>query len=160
MRSDVSPPRTGLGPVRTTLLICGATLTGGAVILVVALWLLSSPAWVSEFAERAQGTRPEPAARRIRSAPPFRLVDYQVTPGYTRGKAKLAGEVRNEGQEPMGVQLQAVIRDRSGRVVNTVEFWPASVANIEPGATFAFSYTLDCQPTDRVDVRIIDAKSR
>jgi hypothetical protein len=56
-----------------------------------------------------------------------------------KDRVELVGEITNNCQEPTGIQLQAVFRDASGKVVATYEFWPAVTRNIAPRASYAFS---------------------
>ena len=90
--------------------------------------------------------------------PSFEIVDWRLIPASDVENAKVAGEVRNIGTRPMGVQLQAVVRDQEGRVVDTDDFWPASIEDIAPGKTFAFSYHVDARPQDKVELRIVSEK--
>ena len=53
--------------------------------------------------------------------------------------ARVAGELINNCAESTGVQLQAVFRDKDGKVVMTNEFWPASTRNIARHETYSFS---------------------
>jgi hypothetical protein len=52
---------------------------------------------------------------------------------------RIVGEIINNCPEPAGVQLQAVFRDKDGKVVATEEFWPASTRNIAGRADYPFS---------------------
>ncbi|MCK9513795.1 MAG: hypothetical protein M0R28_21570 [Pigmentiphaga sp.] len=57
----------------------------------------------------------------------------------------VVGELQNVGGIAMGVELQAIARDASGRLVDTVNFWPASISNIAPGARYGFRYPVTQQ---------------
>lgn len=68
------------------------------------------------------------------------------------------GEVRNVSSAPAGVQLQAIARDRSGRLVDVATFWPASTTNVQVGATYGFRYPVTReQSAVQVDFQIVDS---
>jgi hypothetical protein len=57
------------------------------------------------------------------------------------------------------VQLQAVLRDKDGKVVMTNEFWPASTRNIAGHETYSFStLTRVGAEAATLDVKILDAR--
>jgi hypothetical protein len=73
--------------------------------------------------------------------------------------ARVVGELINNCLESTGVQLQAVFRDKDGKVVMTNEFWPASTRNIAGHETYSFS-TLTRVGAEAVtlNVKILDLR--
>lgn len=69
------------------------------------------------------------------------------------------GTVTNGGSLACGVQLKVSTYDDQGSVVDTADFWPASIRNIEPSAKENFSYFVRYDKTaKKYDVIAIDAK--
>lgn len=69
------------------------------------------------------------------------------------------GTVTNSGSGACGVQLKVSTYDGQGTVVDTSDFWPASIRNIAPGAKENFSYFVRYDKTAKTyDVNAIDAK--
>ncbi len=78
------------------------------------------------------------------------------SPEYVR----IVGELVSNCAEPAGVQLQAVFRDKAGKVVITNEFWPASTRNIAAHAAYQFSTLLMLGPeAATMSVNILEAKT-
>lgn len=50
--------------------------------------------------------------------------------------------INNSATSACGVQLKASTYDKSGAVLDTSDFWPASIRNISPGASENFSTRL------------------
>lgn len=70
----------------------------------------------------------------------FRIVSYR---GEWQGERFFViGEVKNNGNIAAGVQLEAIARDKSGMLIDSVSFWPNSVSNIPPGGTTGVKYTV------------------
>jgi hypothetical protein len=68
--------------------------------------------------------------------------------------ARVVGELINNCSTATGVQLQAVFRDKDGKVVMTNEFWPASTRNIAGHETYSFS-TLTRVGTEAATLNVI-----
>jgi hypothetical protein len=60
-------------------------------------------------------------------------------------QVSVVGEIKNTGDAARGVELQASLRDSSGRVVAVGHFYPASYRNIVPGETWPFTYSFGRQ---------------
>lgn len=52
---------------------------------------------------------------------------------------KITGVLRSSCKQPAGVQLKITAYDSDGAVVDTQEFWPASVSNIGAGGKYPFN---------------------
>ena len=52
----------------------------------------------------------------------------------------LTGTITNNGSQACGVQLKTSSYDSKNTVVDTSDYWPASIRNIEPGAKENFSH--------------------
>lgn len=72
---------------------------------------------------------------------------------------RIVGELTSNCSEPAGVQLQAVFRDKDGKVVTTEEFWPANARNIAARADYPFSMlTRVGAQAVTLNVRILEAR--
>ena len=81
---------------------------------------------------------------------------------------RIVGELYNGCSDAVGVELQAVFRDKAGQVVTVMEFWPASTRNIAAKETYAFSFLQSNeqpaalqsneQPAAGMSIKIIDVK--
>jgi hypothetical protein len=65
----------------------------------------------------------------------------------------VVGEIKNTGSATRGVELQASLRDTSGRLVAVGHFCPASNRNIAPGESWPFTYSFGRQE-DAVDAEL------
>ena len=61
------------------------------------------------------------------------------------GQLSVVGEIKNTGSGARGVELQASLRDTSGRIVAVGHFCPASDRNIVPGESWPFTYSFGRQ---------------
>ena len=61
---------------------------------------------------------------------------------WDNGRFRIIGEIKNIGNIPAGVQVEAIARDASGRIVDSVKFWPNSTNNILPGQSVGIGYTV------------------
>jgi hypothetical protein len=52
---------------------------------------------------------------------------------------RIVGDIINHCTVALGVQLKATVRDEKGLVVDSFDFWPASVRNVEPEVPYAFA---------------------
>jgi hypothetical protein len=74
------------------------------------------------------------------------------------GRVHAIGEVENVGAVTRGVELQAALRDASGRLVSVGHFCPAAGNNIAPGETWPFTYSFGRQDQGVLaELRIVDA---
>ncbi len=70
------------------------------------------------------------------------------------------GEVKNVGLVAAGVELQIIIRNESGHVVYSAEFWPASIKNIRPGDTWPIRYIHPAMPgATKASMRVIGSRT-
>ena len=69
------------------------------------------------------------------------------------GQLSVVGEIKNTGFATRGIELQASLRDTSGRIVAVGHFCPASNRNIVPGESWPFSYSFGRQE-DAVDAEL------
>ena len=66
------------------------------------------------------------------------------------------GEVKNTSNTAQGVELQAILRDNTGRVLTESRFWPASIENIMPNESYAFEFPLgEFSNAERIELKII-----
>jgi hypothetical protein len=67
--------------------------------------------------------------------------------------------VANNGNTACGVQLKVSTYDGQGAVVDTSDFWPASIRNIAPGGKENFkSYLRYDKSVKKYDMVVISAK--
>jgi len=74
-----------------------------------------------------------------------RMNDFQIVSlkGVWRDdRLRAVGEVRNNGDIAMGVQIQLIARDKNGEIVESQKIWPNSITNIQPGRTCSIEYTV------------------
>lgn len=84
----------------------------------------------------------------------FQLISFDAR--WEGDRLLVVGEVRNVSGRAAGVELQVTARDSSGRLVDVATFWPASINNIRPGASYGFRHTVTRQRTaTSVDVQIV-----
>ena len=70
------------------------------------------------------------------------------------------GTVTNNGSFACGIQLKVSTYDSAESVIETKDFWPASIRNIAPGGAENFSYFVRYdKAAKRYDVVSIDAKA-
>jgi hypothetical protein len=87
----------------------------------------------------------------------FAIRDFRVIRD-EYGRVHAIGEVENVGEGTRGVELQASLRDASGRLVSVGHFCPAAGNNIAPGETWPFTYSFGRQDEGaRGELRIVDA---
>ena len=58
------------------------------------------------------------------------------------GKAVLTATVTNNNKTACGVQIKSSSYDKNGVLIDTNDFWPASIRNIDPGASENFKTQL------------------
>ncbi len=87
----------------------------------------------------------------------FKIVDWNwSTDKY--GYIRVNGEVRNVSRVAAGVELQLIFRNKSGQVVHSEEFWPASIKNIPAGGTWPVKYiSMDVSGAETASMRVIGA---
>mgnify|MGYP006865036888 CR=1 FL=1 len=61
---------------------------------------------------------------------------------WENGRFRIIGEIKNIGEHPAGIQVEAVARDKHGKIVDSVKFWPNSTNNIAPGQSTGVGYTV------------------
>lgn len=85
--------------------------------------------------------------------------DFEIisaTSTWEGGRFRIIGEIRNNGDIAAGVQIEAIARDKDGRLVDSVKFWPNSIENILPGRTTGLGYTVTRNPRAKtIEVQII-----
>ena len=74
---------------------------------------------------------------------------------------RVVGEIYNGCADAIGVELQAVFRDKAGQVMIVDEFWPARRRNIAAKDTYAFE-TIEIedsiQAVSTLSIKVIDLK--
>ena len=83
---------------------------------------------------------PPTASRSNVTAGDFEILSVSSRWDYDR--LLVIGEVKNNASLPAGVQLEAVARDASGVLIDSEQFWPASVRNIPAGGTTGVAHPL------------------
>lgn len=114
------------------------------------------------------GSRPAGTAPGVPGQPPGTSRPVLLQDGFAvlyfraiqndRGGISVVGEVKNVGVAARGVELQAALRDASGRLVAVGHFCPASYKNIAPGEVWPFSYSFGRQEGKlHAEMRIVGA---
>lgn len=73
------------------------------------------------------------------------ISDFEILSVYAKwegGRFRVLGEIKNNGKKAAGVQVEAIARDKNGRLVDSVKFWPNGVENIYPGSTVGVGFTV------------------
>jgi hypothetical protein len=141
--------------------ICVATLTVGFLLLACGCAGSRRAGKVSFSTDAATSpaaagsTRAEPkgaSARPSLEQHGFAVFGFRaIRDGY--GQLSVVGEIKNIGSATWGVELQASLRDTSGRLVAVGHFCPASNRNIAPGESWPFTYSFGRQE-DAVDAEL------
>jgi len=76
------------------------------------------------------------------SKPNFKIIDCYGVRRSSDNAFRVIGEVQNIGDVSAGVQIEAIARDRNGRLVGSVKFWPNSVSNIPPNSSTGIGHTI------------------
>lgn len=74
------------------------------------------------------------------------LLEWHVVEEY--GVVSVVGELRNNNEAPVGVELLITAYDEDGRVVDSMNCWPASLQNVPAQS----KYPINCPVTDRPGV--------
>jgi hypothetical protein len=123
---------------------------------------MAASSWFASWLCLAQGCSPSETPKSRKTAEQssqISLSDIQILEWHLdreSGRTRVVGELRNDGAVAMGVQLQAIARDKGGRIVDSAEWWPASVSNIPAGSSWPIGYTVSHKPDiETVIVRVI-----
>lgn len=87
----------------------------------------------------------------------FEIVSYTME--WEGSWLMLYGEIKNNATVDAGVELQLLVRDADGKVIDSKQFWPASISNIAPGASYGLK-TYATQKTNgaSLELTILNAK--
>lgn len=124
-------PQCGAKPQQKTSIV---TWIVGAILLVVVFKTCST---INEKnANRLEENISTIASAKILDVP-CRASDFTVKNTKSRREYDntiLTATITNNGSTACGIEVKASTYDKSGAVVETKDFWPASIRNIEPGA--------------------------
>jgi len=96
-------------------------------------------------------------SRPLLEAQGFAVLDFRVRRDEFN-RVSVIGEVRNTGFTARAVELQAALRNASGRVLAVGHFYPASYTNIQPNESWPFAYSFGRQDdVARAELRIVGA---
>ncbi|MFH1010402.1 MAG: hypothetical protein V1784_04105 [bacterium] len=118
-------------------------------------WLLM--AGLASWLSLAQGCSPSEAPKARNTAEQgsqISLSDIQILEWHLDreyGHTRVVGELRNNSAVAMGAQLQAIARDKEGRIIDSAEWWPASVSNIPAGSSWPIGYTI----SDKANIKTV-----
>jgi len=85
----------------------------------------------------------------------FEIIEWHLERNKYTGTLWVIGEIKNNNSLAMGVQLQAIVRDEQGRLIDSKDFWPASVKNIPAGGSWPIKSPIT-KKRGTVHLRIID----
>lgn len=74
------------------------------------------------------------------------------------GNMQIIGELKNNHSIAVGVELQATAYDKQGRIIDVIEFWPASIRNIPAGDVYPYKYYFNVKEVYRATIRVIRVK--
>lgn len=87
----------------------------------------------------------------------FKIVSFHGD--WRRNTLYVIGEIKNIGNIAAGVQIQAIVRDSSGTLIDCESFWPNSISNIQPGASCGINYPISEEPSaQKIELTIIEAQ--
>ncbi len=70
------------------------------------------------------------------------------------------GEIKNIGNKALGVQIEVIARDNQDNLIDSQQFWPNSVNNINPGQSVGINYPItEDKRAKKVEAKIITTKS-
>ena len=138
-----------------------------ALAVVGAIMLLSAGCASSAYQTQSNANHPvngteQSGTRSVRSRPlleaqGFAVLDFRVRRDEF-SRVCVIGEVKNTGYSARAVELQAALRDASGRVLAVGHFYPTSYTNIQLNETWPFAYSFGRQDdVARAELRIVGA---
>ena len=83
----------------------------------------------------------------------FKILYYKINRS-SYGTLRVVGEIKNNSGTAQGVELQAIARDRSGKIVDSTTFYPASTRNIPAHSTWPINSSV----TDKKDCATVTLK--
>ena len=83
----------------------------------------------------------------------FEILYYKINRS-SYGTLRVVGEIKNNSGIAQGVEIQAIARDRSGKIVDSTTFYPASTRNIPVHSTWPINDSV----TDRKDCATVTLK--
>lgn len=93
-----------------------------------------------------------------RPLPHFKILEWHTEKRLLE-TTYVIGEVKNTGSIDAGVELQAIVRDKDGKIIDSCSFWPASIKNIPAGTTWPIKYGVtDKSNIGKISLKVIDAK--
>lgn len=117
----------------------------GCLGLVVVIFILASVGGL--FRSGQQDSKP--------SISDIQILEWHLEREY--GRTRVIGELKNNSSVATGVQIQAIARDKQGRIIDSEEWWPASISNIPSGAIWPINKTIsDKENIETVEVSVID----
>ena len=136
--------------IAKVMMIAGAILglVAGVILCAGPLLSPSVPDSPSEPDSTSTPTGTAPSVSNIE------IIQWHLDESY--GTTYVVGELRNNGSVAVGVQLQAVVRDHHGHVIDSAQWWPASINNIPAGGTWPIRAGVsDKQNIGTVEVSVI-----
>jgi hypothetical protein len=85
--------------------------------------------------------------------------DFEIISAYSQwdgGRFRVLGEIKNNGKIAAGVQVEAIARDKNGRLVDSKDFWPNGIYNIPPGGTSGIGHTITNNTrAEKITIKVI-----
>lgn len=87
------------------------------------------------------------------------IVDFRFETREYDNTLDIIGELKNNNKIGVGVELQAIVCDDNGSIVNSTTFWPASIKNIPAGTSWPIKFHIDGKGRGKNGaLKVIDVK--
>lgn len=91
---------------------------------------------------------------------PLSITDFKILNIHSKwegGRFRIIGEIKNIGSHAAGVEVEAIARDASRKIVDSSKFWPNSTNNIYPGRTVGVGHTITQDHRAKtIELKVID----
>jgi len=140
----------------------GGPVENNRILIIAGLTLFLGLFWVASEFNADSTTKPKPAntpAVKGALTSDFELLSCSPKWEYA-DEMYVYGEIKNNGSIAAGVKVEAIARDKDGKLVGSRSFWPNSVSNIPPGGTCGIRHpiTKDKSAT-QVEIKVIDVNT-
>ena len=70
----------------------------------------------------------------------------------------IIGEVKNIGDVPAGVEVEVIARDSNKLLIDSAQFWPNSINNIQPGSSCGIKHHItEDTRAKTLEIKVINA---
>jgi len=88
----------------------------------------------------------------------FEIVSFHAQ--WRHGTLYAIGEIKNTGALAGSPKVEVIARDKDGLLIDTVDFWPNGISNLNPGVSCGIKYPVTEDPrAERLYIRIVDVSN-